>query len=140
MNLEFYKQPFKLCKISGWVYDAKSNFVFQFDEEKEFDEKGNYLPGVIELREIVIFSLNALDFEPIPGLSLSVNPKDPVEILNHGKLFITIRGWGNLTGIGGYNFDGEKASKIQDNFRDWLIFKLCKNEDKPSNSNSSTGI
>ena len=132
MNLEFYKQPFKLSKISGWVYDAKGNFTFQFDEEKEFDEKGNYLPGVRELREIVIFSLNALDFDPIPGLSLSVNPTDPIEILNHGSLFITIRGWGNLTGIGGYNFDEEKASKIQDNFRDWLIFKLCKNENKSS--------
>jgi hypothetical protein len=140
MNLEFYRQPFKQDKYSGWVYDARNNFVFQFDEEKEFDEKGNYLPGVKELREIVIFSLNALDFDPIPGLDLSVNPKDPIEILNHGKLFITIRGWGNLTGIGGHHFDGEKASKIQDNFRDWLIYKLQKNENKSPNNHSITGI
>jgi len=40
--------------------------------------------------------------------------------------FILIRGWGNLTGIGGYNFDSEKASKIQDDFRDWIIYKLTK--------------
>jgi hypothetical protein len=129
MELKFYNRPFHQPKYGGWVYDAKSNFVFQFDEVKKYDEKGNYLNGlkelgIKELRQEVIFSLNALDNEHIEGLELSINPKDPTEIYNKGKSFIRIRGWGNLTGIGGYNFDLEKASKIQDDFRDWIIYKL----------------
>lgn len=126
MILNFYTRPFHQVKYGSWVYDAKSNFVFQFDEVKKYDEKGNYLNGIKELRQEVIFSLNALDNEPIEGLELSINPKDPTEIFNKEKSFIRIRGWGNLTGIGGYNFDVDKASKIQDDFRDWIIYKLTK--------------
>ncbi len=50
----------------------------------------------------------------------------PIEILKNGELYITIRGWGNLTGIGGYNLSEEQASKIQDDFRDWIIYKISK--------------
>jgi hypothetical protein len=122
--LNFYKRPFVKDGYSDWVYDSKSNFVFQF-ELKEHDVFRKRIVGADKLNEI-IFSLNSLDHEPIKELSLTVNPKNPIQILNHGKLFITIRGWGNLTGIGGYNFDEEKASKIQDDFRDWIIEKLSK--------------
>jgi len=122
--LNFYKRPFVKDGYSDWVYDSKSNFVFQF-ELKEYDVFRKRIVGADKLNEI-IFSLNSLDHEPIKELSLTVNPNNPIQILNHGKLFLTIRGWGNLTGIGGYNFDEEKASKIQDDFRDWIIEKLSK--------------
>lgn len=122
MQLNFYTRPFHHAKYGTWVYDAKSNFVFQF--ENKYDEKGEYIDGVKELQKEVIFSLNALDSEPIEGLNLSIDPNDECMILNNNIPFIMIRGWGNLTGIGGYNFDMEKASKIQDDFRDWIIYKL----------------
>jgi len=111
MKLNFYTRPFHQSVYGGWVYDARNNFVFQFEN------------GVSkELQQEVIFSLNALDSEPIEGLNLSF--LDAIEILNDGQKFICIRGWGKLTGIGGYNFHVEKASKIQDDFRDWIIYKL----------------
>jgi hypothetical protein len=124
MELKFYNRPFHQAKYGTWVYDAKSNFVFQF--ESKYDEKGEYIDGVKELQQEVIFSLNSLDSEPIEQLKLSVDTNDEIMILNDGLPFILIRGWGNLTGIGGYNFDSEKASKIQDDFRDWIIYKLTK--------------
>ena len=49
---------------------------------------------------------------------------DSTEIFNNGELFITIRGWGNLTGS--YNFSDDSAKEIQDGFRDWIIHKLTK--------------
>jgi hypothetical protein len=124
-QINFYKRPLVKDEYSDWVYDSKSNFVFQF-ELKNFDKFRKRILGVSELIKEVIFSLNSLNHEPIEKLSLSVNPNNPIEILNHGELFITIRGWGNLTGTGGYNFDEEKAFKIQDDFRDWVIEKLNK--------------
>lgn len=123
-NLEFYTQPFHQPKYGSWVYDSRSNFVFQFEKTEAYDSMGNYAEGVEELRQEVIFSLNSINHEPINSLNLSVNEEDGTEILNGGKLFITIRGWGNLTGIGGHNFGEAKAVKIQDDFRDWLIYKL----------------
>ncbi len=126
MDLRFYTRPFHQAKYGTWVYDAKGNFVFQWDELEKYDEKGNYLEGIKETREAIIFSLNSINHEHINELKLTVNPNDTTQILNNGNLLITIRGWGNLTGTGAYNFDAEKASKIQDDFRDWIIFKLTK--------------
>ena len=122
MELKFYNRPFE--ETYSRVYDAKNNFSFQF--ENRFDDKGKHIESQIELQKQVIFSLNALDNEPIDGLNLSIDAKNETLILNNGLPFILIRGWGNLTGIGGYNFDVQKASKIQDDLRDWIIYKLTK--------------
>jgi hypothetical protein len=120
MILNFYNRPFKENKYSGWVHDAKGNFVFEF--VGDFDEKGNYSEGYEDLKKQIIFSLNALDKEPIQDLKLEL--KNAIEIFKDNKLFILIRGWGNLTGIGAHNFSGEKAEKIQDDFVNWLLYKL----------------
>lgn len=42
------------------------------------------------------------------------------------KLF-RIRGWGMLTGIGGYNLDTETAAKIQDDFTEYCVKMLNNN-------------
>ena len=119
-NLNFYTRPFREAKYSGWVYDAKGNFVFEF--EGDFDDKGNYVEGYKELCEKVIFSINAIERDPVEGLNLTLF--SPIELLRNDKPFITIRGWGNLTGIGAHNFSGEKAEKIQDDFVQWLLYRL----------------
>lgn len=128
MELNFYTRPFRQAKYGSWVYDAKGNFIFQFDEENEFDDKGNYTFGIKEFRQRVIQSLNCLNHEFIDNCEFTINSNSEIEILKDGKLFITIRGWGNLTGIGGFNFPAEKASKIQDDLRDWIIYKLNKKQ------------
>ena len=35
-----------------------------------------------------------------------------------------IRGWGMLTGIGGYNLDNDSAADIQDTFADYCVMML----------------
>lgn len=120
-SLNFYTRPFKEDKYSGWVRDAKGNFVFEF--EGDFDEKGEYTEGFKELTEQVIFALNDLERTPIEGLKLTL--KNGIEIYKDEKLFVLIRGWGNLTGIGAHNFSGEKASKIQDDFVKWFFYRVC---------------
>ena len=121
MELNFYTRPFHQEKYSGWVYDAKDNFVFQF--EGDYDEKGNYKEGYRELTENIIFSLNDVDHKPLENLELEL--KNNIELYKDDKLFITIRGWGGLTGIGGHNFSSEKASKIQDDFVKYFIYNVC---------------
>lgn len=121
-ELRFYKQPFHQDKYSSWVYDADHNFVFELFPE--FDEEGEYEREYLVLKKLVIDSLNSSELYPIPDFKLEYSEKDPNMIRLHGKPFILIRGWGNLTGTGAHNFSAEKASKIQDDFRDWIIYRL----------------
>jgi hypothetical protein len=121
LSLNFYTRPFKYDGHSGWVRDARGNFVFEF--EGDFDDNGNYAKGFKELVEQIMFSLNDINISPIEGLKLTL--ENGIEIYKDDKLFILIRGWGNLTGIGAHNFSGEKASKIQDDFVKWFFHRVC---------------
>lgn len=49
-----------------------------------------------------------------------------VELYLKDKIFLTIRGWGRLTGVGGMNLDSEIASKLQDDFMNYIIEQLTK--------------
>lgn len=127
MELQFYKQPFRMAKYSSWVYDADHNFVFQF--ENDYDERGEYLPEQVKLFEEIIFALNDVEHAPIPGVTLTV--KDSIEIYHEDVHIITIRGWGNLTGVGAHNLSGDVASKIQDDFVQWLLWRANDNGTTP---------
>jgi hypothetical protein len=49
---------------------------------------------------------------------------------NEGKeiKICRIRGWGGLTGVGGYNLDSKTAAKIQDDFAEYCVKMLNGNE------------
>lgn len=110
-TLPFYNRPFKLDTYGTYVYDNRDNLIFQFDSSVPKDE-----------RKLIIFRLNALDpiTEEIPKYLLTYNMEKGL-ISNGLKPFIEIRGWGNLTGVGGYNFSHERAFKIQDDLANWLV-------------------
>lgn len=120
---DIYVFPLHKTKYSSQVYDAKGNFVFQF--EPKF-VNGEYLDGWEDFESEVIDCLNG---------SLSMN-YDGVFILKDGEIFaqktdnknvvhiITIRGWGNLTGIGAHHLHEDEAANIQDTFAEFIINKL----------------
>lgn len=122
-ELEFYTRPFMIPYI-GRVHDAKGNFVFQIET---LYTKGKYAEGEEKLKEEILLSLNAIDHEPIERFNLTV--QNGIEIYDKDRFLILIRGWGNLTGIGAYNFSDEKARNIQDKFVLWLIEKLTKKKE-----------
>jgi hypothetical protein len=111
----FYQPPFISKHAQLRVYDNKGDFAFQFFEVNE------------EMRNSVINSLNTVEHLPIEG-EFTINENKPTYIYRDNVPFILIRGWGNLTGTGGHNFDHEKAAKIQDELRDWIISKLSKKQ------------
>lgn len=115
MELKFYKLPFFTDPYILMVYDSDLNFMFEFENE---DDKGN--------REVV----NKLIDRGRNDIGLKWNLKicehDHTVILKDGMPFINIRGWGNLTSKGGHNLTTKEAYEVQDNLRDWLIYKLNK--------------
>jgi hypothetical protein len=108
MELYFYKLPFYVDDYIGWVYDADDNFMFQIKSGP---------------KSTIVERLNKVERVPNKA-SLTIDAENSGMILNYGDPFILIRGWGNLTGTGGHNLPAEEAVKIQDNLRDWIMWKL----------------
>lgn len=124
---DIYKFPLRKAKYGSWVYDAESNFVFQF--EAKF-EKGDYQKGWQEFEQKIIDCLNdvkPLELKEKSNFSLS---EGNIFITQNGikSHIITIRGWGNLTGIGAHNLSGEEAANIQDTFAEFIVNKLNNKE------------
>lgn len=53
---------------------------------------------------------------------------DEHEFFIEDQYIFCVRGWGYLTGVGGLNLPPEKAAKIQDEFIQFILKKLTKNE------------
>lgn len=107
---DLYKFPFHQAKYGSWVYDAKGNFIFQFEFKNG------------KTREQCIEILNG-DWTNHKRQEVK---SDGGMIYIDDNPFILIRGWGNLTGCGAYNLDGEYAGKIQDTLEEYIIEKLSK--------------
>ena len=105
---DLYQFPFHQAKYGSWVYDANSNFIFQF----QFNDE--------ETRNKTIQILNG---ELVDYKGQNATLKDGIIYIDDVE-FIMIRGWGNLTGVGAYNLDGEYASRIQDTLAEYIIEKL----------------
>ena len=110
MKLEFYKLPFKSNFYDNWVYDANDNFIFQFENTK--------------YKSLVLETLNGHQNQYLEVFTLTVSNKYPNKVLNKGKPFITIRGWASIVGSGGHGLTTTQAKDIQDDLRDWIIYKL----------------
>ncbi len=105
---DLYKFPFQQAKYGNWVYDADSNFIFQFQfNDKETQKK------LIKILNGEITDYKRQNVTSESGL-ISVDEKP----------FILIRGWGRLTGVGGYNLKSEYACKIQDTLEEYIVNKL----------------
>lgn len=107
---DLYEFPFRQAKYGSWVYDKNSNFIFQFEFRNE------------ETRQKVIDILNGNLTE---YKRQDVRSEGGMIYINDNP-FILIRGWGNLTGVGAYNLNGDHAAKIQDTLEQYIIEKLTK--------------
>lgn len=110
---------FPLRVRGSWVLDHLGQFVFQF--EPKFDKKGNFAEGWKDFEKRVIYALNGIPQK----FKHSFEAKDG-EIFCNGIHVMTIRGWGNLTGIGGHNLPAQEAINVQDTFCAFIIETLNK--------------
>lgn len=117
---EYYKFPLKMWEFM----DIK---VFTDDNKMAFDWTVN-IPR--DTKQKLIDRINGINIEPYKTkktfyqkdgiVYCRIEDKDQ-EI----KLF-RIRGWGMLTGIGGYNLSTDKAAEIQNAFTNYCVEMLNK--------------
>lgn len=109
---DVYHFPLKTTDHS-WVHDSDNNFIFQFEKIGK------------STRDRVVSILNSE--QEVKNRNKMRNEDGLIQIFSDNEWhdFILIRGWGNLTGTGGYNLPVEKAVKIQDTLAEYIMEKLA---------------
>lgn len=124
---QFYEFPLKL--------DIFGEVVFTNDDERAFDFFDNNDDGQTyllseDLQNALVACLNSEDIHfLIENASYIYKDSTIFIVINKTPFqkplhFINIRGWGHLTGTGGLGFSDKKATKIQDEFAQFIIDKL----------------
>lgn len=122
--MEEFKQYYKL-PLKMWEFmDIK---VFTDDDKMAFDWLIN-IPR--DIKQKLIDRINGVDTEPYKTKKVFYQ-KDGIvycriEDKDQELKLFRIRGWGMLTGIGGYNLPTDKAAEIQDVFADYCVEMLNK--------------
>lgn len=106
--------------------------VFTAENKMAFDWLSNFS---LETKNKIIAIINGESKTKIANKSKFYHKNDGIvycKILEGEKegseyKMFRMRGWGMLTGVGGYNLDAEYAAKIQDEFMEYCIKMLNNN-------------
>lgn len=114
---KYYKFPLKM-------WEGTTGKVFTDDNKMAFDWLLPYGKQYNGIKQRLLDRVNGYDYTPW-GIKKTFYENDNGHIVckieegeNAGKEIkvLLIRGWGMLTGVGGYHLPAEEASKIQDEF------------------------
>lgn len=121
---EYYKFPLKREEYDTvYVWTVNSHMALQFPlkgiHQKIFELTIKQKTAIVNIINGTPTKID-IDFSKI---------KDNAgDICIKNKVLFTIRGWGMLTGRGGFNLHTDKAIEIQEDFIDYIIDKLKTNE------------
>lgn len=98
------------------IYDSNSNFVFQFTFYNQF-----------EIAEKLLNAINGKKWLTNDSITFYHQEGNIFYKVRDTKInVILIRGWGNLTGVGGHNLSSKEAINIQDTFAEFIVEQLNK--------------
>ena len=124
---KYYKFPLKMWEhFTGKVFTQDNKMAFDWlipYGEKYNSIKQRHLDKINGLESIVPKE-GVTYFYKDGKIIAHVDNKDDGDINNVPILLI--RGWGMLTGIGGYNLKSNKAAEIQDAFANYCVEMLNK--------------
>lgn len=122
---KYYKFPLKM-------WEGTTGKVFTDDNNMAFDwllPHGKQYNGI---KQRLLDRINGYDYTPW-GTKKTFYENDNGHIVckieegenagNEVKVLL-VRGWGMLTGVGGYNLDPSVASQIQDDFTEFILKQL----------------
>lgn len=122
---KYYKFPLKM-------HNSMSCKVFTDDNNMAFDWKLPYSEVYDGVKQRLLDRINGYDYTPWAVKKVfyvSENGYIMCKLIagdNVGKEIkvLQVRGWGMLTGVGGYNLDPIVASQIQDDFTKFILKQL----------------
>ena len=118
---KYYPGPYKFDDSCGWVIGSPKvgSYVLCFDwEDSSFTNKYE----ATEMQKLWMRKINGEDVLLSSKHIFTVSDDDPCIIECDGEPIICMRGWGML--CGSYKLPKEKAAKVQDEFRDFIIERI----------------
>lgn len=117
---QYYKLPLKMWEFMNIK-------VFTDDNKMAFDWLVN-IPR--DIKQKLIDRINGINTEPYKTKKVFYQKDGTVYCRIEDKdqeiKLFRIRGWGMLTGVGGYNLPADKAAEIQDAFANYCVEMLNK--------------
>ena len=117
--LPFEDQYVDMQFRSGRIVDQNNNFCFQF-QIRNNENMINFLDVINGKKEFPVHKNPNLKFVHEDNVISAINEEFKQDL-------IMIRGWGNLTGTGGYNLSTKDACIVQDTLADYIIKRLSGN-------------
>lgn len=118
---KYYPGPYRFDDFGGWVIGTPGDgtYLHCFDwEDSSFTNK--YEPT--EIQTLWLRKINEEDVVLPSKHKFTASDDDPCIIECDGEPIICMRGWGMLRGS--YKLPEEKAAKIQDEFKYFIINRL----------------
>ena len=125
----YYKFPLKQEPVlKDTIMTADNEMAFQFIDEDTYkyaNDKNNLLLLSPETQQEILHAIN--NNTKVQQYFPDVNIEGEY-IKSGNKTILWIRGWGNLTGIGGYALRVENAKSIQNQFALYIVNCLIKKQ------------
>ena len=118
---KYYPGPYRFDDSIGWIIGTSGDGTYMhcFDwEDSSFTDK--YEPT--EIQELWLKKINGEDVVLPSKHKFTASNNYPCIIECDSEPIICVRGWGML--CSSYKLPEEKAAKIQDEFRDFIIDRL----------------
>jgi hypothetical protein len=106
---EVYQAPFYSDEYGIYMWSKNGTITFTFNSEKQ-----NMINSIV----------NKLNGDSSIKFDSKFTLRNNIYFHYDGEFAFYIRGWGKLTGVGGYHLPADKAAKIQDEFAKWVLETL----------------
>ena len=113
---DVYQLPFS-GDCGGYVFSKNSTMTLTFD-----NIYGVYaFQGIRSIKEDIVDKLNG---DSNIKFDQTFTVRDDVKVYYGDEYVFMVRGWGKLTGVGGYNLPKDEAERIQNDFTKWILETL----------------
>lgn len=108
---EVYQPPFYTDEYGIYMWSKNKTITFTFNLSYANSEKQQLIDDII----------NKLNGDSSIKFDSKFTLRNNIYFHYDGEFAFSIRGWGKLTGVGGYHLPADKAAKIQDEFAKWIL-------------------
>ena len=111
---EDYQHPVYADEYGMYMWSENGTTTFTFNLSYANSEKQNMINSIV----------NKLNGDSSIKFDSKFTLRNNIYIHYDGEFAFSNRGWGKLTGVGGYRLPADKAAKIQDEFAKWILETL----------------
>ena len=111
---EVYQPPFHSDEYGIYMWSNNRTTTFTFTFSGLYDERQKMIENIV----------NKLNGDSSIKFDSKFTLRNNIYFSYGNKSVFHIRGWGKLTGVGGYRLPADEAANIQEEFAKWVLETL----------------